>query len=119
VPKLLRQTTYRARELRGRATPAERVLWSLLRRHALGSKFRRQHPLGPFIVDFFCFDAGLVVEVDGAVHDTPCARERDAERDVFLQNCGLRIVRVRNEQVLQSPDLALAIIRAALDKART
>lgn len=114
MPRLLRPQTYRAREQRARATPAELALWTLLRRRALGAKFRRQHPLGPYIVDFFSCDAGLVVEVDGDVHDTPHARAHDAERDAFLGMCGLRVVRLPNEIVLQAPERALESIRAAL-----
>jgi len=114
VPPLRREETHRARVQRARATPAERTLWSLLRGRALGAKFRRQHPLGRYIVDFFCCDAELVVEVDGDVHDTDRARRHDAVRDAFLVACGLRIVRLRNVTVLQTPERALAIIRAAL-----
>ena len=116
MPKLPRQETCRARAHRSQATPAERALWSLLRARALGAKFRRQHPIGPYIVDFFCCEAALVVEVDGAVHDTPRARERDGARGAFLAECGLRILRLRNDVVLHQPDRALARIRAALDE---
>jgi len=115
MPRLLRQQTYRAREHRARATPAELALWALLRRRALGAKFRRQHPLGPYIVDFFSCEARLVVEVDGDVHDTADAQAHDAERDAFLGKCGLRVVRLRNELVLRAPERALEIIRTALD----
>lgn len=114
MPSLLRQETYRARALRAHATPAETALWALLRRRALGAKFRRQHPLGPYIVDFFCCDAALVVEVDGGVHDSERAQRHDAVRDAFLGQCGLRVLRLRNDLVLQAPERALEIIRAAL-----
>lgn len=114
MPRFLRPQTYRARELRAHATAAEIALWAMLRGRALGAKFRRQHPLGPYIVDFFCGYARLVVEVDGDVHDTPRACEHDAQRDAFLRMCGLRVVRLRNEIVLQTPERALEIIRGAL-----
>jgi len=115
MPKLSRQETCRARAHRSQATPAERALWSVFRARALGAKFRRQHPIGPYIVDFVCCDAALVVEVDGAVH-APRARERDGARDAFLNECGLRILRLRNDVVLHQPARALARIRAALDE---
>lgn len=110
----LRDETHRARALRGNATPAERVLWELLRRRALGPRFRRQHPLGPFIADFFCCEASLVVEVDGSVHDTERARRHDTDRDAFFAYCGVRVLRLRNDLVLHAPDEALERIRAAL-----
>jgi very-short-patch-repair endonuclease len=72
VSKLLRHPTFRARALRRSVTAAEQALWNLLRNRRLdGAKFRRQKPLGPFIVDFYCEAAKLVIEADGAGH-FPC-----------------------------------------------
>jgi len=110
----LRAGTYRARALRACPTPAERALWELLRGRALGAKFRRQHPIGPYVVDFFCCSAGLVIELDGSVHDSPRAQQRDRAREQLLELLGFRIVRLRNEVVLDQPDRAVALIREEL-----
>src|SRR5687768_5564987 len=108
---LLRAHTYRARALRRTATDAERALWKLLRSRALfGAKFRRQHPLGPFILDFFCQEAALVVEADGAAHLPRPAR--DIARDRWLRAIGCSVLRLPNREILEHPDRALARIRA-------
>ncbi len=112
MPRLLRRSTYRARALRRAATPAERALWDLLRGQKLGAKFRRQQPLGPYIVDFFCEQAGLVVEVDGASHFPRPARDR--ARDAMLRAAGLRVLRVPNREVLDHSGRVIARIVALL-----
>ncbi|TMB90442.1 MAG: DUF559 domain-containing protein [Chloroflexi bacterium] len=82
-----------ARELRARATPAERFAWSLLRnRGVLGLKFRRQHVLHGFIVDFCCLEAGIVIELDGHVHNTEPQRGYDAARGAVLKGAGFQSV---------------------------
>jgi very-short-patch-repair endonuclease len=84
--------------LRRDATPAERLLWQGLRNRGIGGlKFRRQVPLGPFIADFYCASAKLVIEVDGISHIDP---RRDAVRDQWLAEHGIRVVRVANRDVL-------------------
>jgi|SRR6185436_18258040 len=94
-------TFERAKKLRKKLTPAEALLWKALRNRRLeGFKFRRQHPIGPFIADFYCDAALLVVEVDGDVHDVPSVMERDLERTRFIENAGVKIIRFRNEEVL-------------------
>jgi len=109
-----RATEERARELRGELTPAEERLWSFLRRKQLdGLRFRRQHPVGRFIVDFFCPSHRLCVEVDGAVHESQA--ERDAERTAVLSAAGYRMVRVRNEEVLTDLPSVLQRIREAAE----
>lgn len=108
-PRLRYQLTIAAREKRRHPTPAERLLWERLRRRQLdGYCFRRQHPIDRFIVDFYCAEAGLVIEVDGASHDGQIAL--DAERDAILATLGLRVLRVRNEDVLHDLDHVLARI---------
>lgn len=100
-----------ARELRSRETPAETVLWDALRNRGLvGLKFRRQHPIGPLVADFCCQDLRLVVEVDGGIHKTQ--REHDTEREALLGAAGYRVVRVRNEEVMDA-------LPAVLDRIRT
>ena len=109
---LLRASTYRARALRRRSTPAEQALWARLRGRQLGAKFRRQQPLGPYIADFFCEEARLVVEVDGAPH-FPRPR-RDIVRDAMLRLAGLTVLRFTNADVLGDPDRVLEGIRVHL-----
>jgi very-short-patch-repair endonuclease len=88
-----------ARDLRQQMTDAERFLWSRLRRRFLGTKFRRQVPLGPFIVDFACMRRKLVIEVDGGQHLESVA---DAARDRWLAENGFQVLRFWNHEVLQN-----------------
>jgi adenine-specific DNA-methyltransferase len=100
--------------LRREGTEAERALWDRLRNRGLcGAKFRRQVPLGPFVVDFVCFDAGLVVEVDGGQHAAD--RTRDLERTAWLEAEGYRVVRFWNNEVHENIDGVLQTIAASLD----
>jgi type I restriction enzyme R subunit len=105
----------RARELRQCQTPAEQVMWTLLRnRQLLGFKFRRQHQVGDYIADFYCREANLVVEVDGAVHATDEKRLKDRKKDAYFNGLGLHVVRVPNHIVLKNPDEALEAIITSL-----
>ncbi len=102
----------RAKSMRRNMTPAETRLWSALRRNQLdGLHFRRQQIIDGFIVDFYCHAAGLVVEVDGPVHETQ--REYDAKRDRVLSARQLRVLRVRNEEVMGDLSGVLERIRDA------
>jgi len=106
------QIQQRARELRKEMTPAEKLLWSRLRNKQLkGLKFRRQHPLGPFIADFYCAARRLVVEIDGDIHDLQ--PERDAARTEQFKQYGYRLIRFRNKQVLNDIEEVLATIEVA------
>lgn len=99
----------RAREMRREATEPERRLWSKLRRKQLdGYKFRRQHPIGRFIVDFYCHQARLVVEVDGASH--AFEEEYDAARTAWLEAQGLRVIRFHNRTVMENLEGVLQMI---------
>jgi very-short-patch-repair endonuclease len=90
----------RSRELRQPLTPAEQKLWSILRNRYLGGyKFRRQHPVGPFILDFFCAEVRLAIEVDGGVH--ACQEAYDNDRTAWLEAQGLTVIRFRNDEVNQ------------------
>jgi len=116
---LLRSQTFRARSLRRNATQAEQVLWQLLRdRHLAGAKFRRQQPLGPWVVDFFCPEVRLVVEVDGPYHADPVTATRDIAREAWLRGGGLVVLRLTNDDVLHHPDRALRRIRRKLRQLR-
>jgi very-short-patch-repair endonuclease len=100
-----------ARTLRQSMTPAETLLWKHLRRAQLsGSHFRRQTPIGQFIVDFACRAAKLVVEVDGSAHDSMDAQERDAQRDRWFAENGFRVLRFTNAEVLADPERVVRII---------
>ncbi len=106
--------TKNARLLRQNATIPERMLWNRLRGGRLaGLKFRRQQPIGPYIVDFFCHEVGLVVEVDGRSHDE--RGKEDSQREAFLQEQQrLQVLRVSNDDVLkETKAVLLAILRAA------
>ena len=93
----------RAREMRRGPTEAERRLWQRLRRGGLGLRFRRQAVIGRFIADFYCPAARLIVELDGSSHDA--RHDIDEQRDVWLQSSGLRVLRVRNDDVLLDLEL--------------
>ncbi|MGE0351607.1 MAG: endonuclease domain-containing protein [Gemmatimonadales bacterium] len=89
-----------ARQLREAATPAERAVWELVRnRQMLGFKFRRQHPIGGFLVDFYCHELRLVLEIDGAVHAEPGRADLDRARSEWLAARGFRILRLANGEV--------------------
>ena len=102
----------RAKELRRQMTPAERVLWQHLRRNQLeGFHFRRQQVIDGFIVDFYCHAAGLVLEIDGDIHQQRA--EYDEERDRILAARGLRVLRIPNRDVLENlPDVLNRIAAA-------
>lgn len=104
----------RAYQFRREMTPVEAVLWQELRRSQLGGlHFRRQQIIDGFIADFYCHAAGLVVELDGAVHEGKDRKEYDAERDKAFQRRGLRTLRVPNQRVHTELKTVLAEIEAA------
>jgi len=102
-----------AKTLRREMTRAEVILWTHLRRHAInGLRFRRQHPIGPYIADFACFSVKLIVEVDGATHWTDEAQAYDQRRRAYLERLGWRELRVSNLEVCSSLDRVLEYIAA-------
>ena len=104
-----------ARELRRKQTPAETLLWSLLRdRKFLGLKFRRQHRIGTFIADFSCRERRLVIEVDGGVHSIREQQLRDENRDACLKSGSWNVLRFTNEEILEQPEDVLDQIAAAV-----
>ena len=102
-----------ARDMRKEPTEAENVLWQRLRGKQLGARFRRQHAIDRFIVDFYAHEPHVIIEVDGPVHETQ--KEYDAMRQSFLESLGYRVLRFTNEQVLQDIQGVLAVIRVALE----
>lgn len=97
---------YRGRrvELRRNPTEPEKRLWQAVRGKQLGAKFRRQHGIGHYIVDFYCPEWALVVELDGDSHFNADAQASDAKRDAFLRGLGLRVLRFTNLEIMQNLD---------------
>ena len=95
--------------MRQEMTWPERSLWALLRRQRTGLRFRRQHPMGPFILDFYCPSAKLAIEVDGAGHDSV----RDKKRTAWLAGEGIRVLRFMDADIEQRPVEVLAAIAQA------
>jgi very-short-patch-repair endonuclease len=99
----------RARELRKGMTRPERDLWAMLRRGVTGLRFRRQHPIGPFILDFYCPSVKLAVEVDGLGHDF----SGDKKRTEWLAREGIRVLRFTDAEIEQRPAWVVAAIAQA------
>lgn len=105
----------RARAHRQAMTPTEIVLWRALRANRFhGLRFRRQHPFGPYILDFYCERAKLAVEVDGGIHQQEDQMMRDAARDAWAAQQGVRTLRLPARLVLENIDAVLGLIRAKL-----
>ena len=97
-----------AKSMRNTATDAEHLLWQILRaKRFMNLKFRRQHVIAPYIVDFYCHELGLVIELDGSQHGTDDGKEYDAERTNFLEALGLTVVRYWNDDVLSRTEVVL------------
>ena len=103
----------RAATLRKHMTDAENRLWRHLRRRQInGYKFRRQHPIGPFIADFVCLETGLIIEVDGGQHAERMSE--DGQRTRYLNSRGFKVLRFWNNEVLMDTDVCLQVICDAL-----
>ena len=113
-PTLYMELKEKAENMRNNPTEAEAALWEMLRGKNLDNKFRRQHIIGDYIVDFVCLDKQLVVEVDGGYHTNPEQRELDRLRTNFLQSKGFGVLRFTNEEVLYNTGETISIIRNAL-----
>jgi very-short-patch-repair endonuclease len=104
-----------ARKLRVDMTDAERILWAILRNRRFGDKkFRRQQPIGPYIADFFCASAKLIVELDGGQHTETARLKRDEVRTCFLNERGYRVVRISNLDLLKHRDVVIDNLEHAL-----
>lgn len=93
-----------ARRLRKDMSLPERLLWARLRLKPQGMKFRRQHPSGPFVADFYCHESRLVIEIDGNAHDMGNRPIADVERDAWFHEKGLRVIHIPASDVLANPD---------------
>ena len=103
--------------LRGSLTPAEAELWNYLKGAQLeGRKFRRQHSVGNYILDFYCPSEKLAIELDGQVHQHVVAEQVDTERDKALQELGIKVIRFENKEVFQNPDAVLLEISISFSK---
>ena len=103
-------STERARSLRKRMTPPERRLWNVLKTRREGFKFRRQHRLDPYVLDFFCHEAALAIELDGLAHELGSNPQRDIARDAWVARQGVRTLRFRATDVRDNLDGVLTSI---------
>ncbi|WP_100629859.1 endonuclease domain-containing protein [Algoriphagus formosus] len=109
----------RAKELREQMTPAEQILWEKLRANRLnGLHFRRQHPVSKYIVDFFCHEYLLALEIDGGIHQSEDQRIRDNGREEDLQQLDLNILRFSNDEVLNEIQTVLNRILSEIERIR-
>jgi len=103
------------RRLRQQSTPSESLLWEQLRNRKLGGyKFRRQYSIDLFVVDFYCPEAHLAIELDGSIHCLDEIRQRDKERERYIANHGIRFLRLSNEEIQTNLSQALEKILKAL-----
>ena len=108
----------KAGQLRARETEAEQILWSKLCKKQLGAKFRRQHPIDEYIVDFYCHAHRLVIEVDGEIHNTKENQEYDKLRTECLNEFKIEVIRFTNSEVMNSLDSVLQKIRERISSTR-
>lgn len=115
-PKIQKPTR---QKLRSSVSIIERLLWSKIRNQQLGVKFRRQHGIGKYIVDFYCADAQLVIELDGDSHYQNGAQEYDRTRDEFIRTQDLRVLRFTNIEVVNNLDGVVSMICVAIAEIKT
>lgn len=105
----------RARLLRKKMTNAETLFWKeVSNKKFLGFKFRRQHPIGKFIVDFYCHELKLVIEIDGNIHEFIDSKEYDQGRTYELEEFGLQVLRFQNEEVEKEMEKVLFVLRSKI-----
>ena len=106
----------KAKELRNKLTPAEQTLWLRLKEQFPEYKFRRQHPISIYIVDFYCHKLKLVIEVDGSIHDSTEAKLNDEKRQGDLENLNLTVIRFTNEQIRSEVENVINRISSVIAK---
>ena len=107
----------KAKEFRNKMTYVESVLWESLRNNQLlGLKFRRQHPISRFVVDFYCHKYKLVIELDGNIHELPDIKINDKNREDELKAIGLNILRFRNTEIIENLKASLEKIKETIDQ---
>jgi very-short-patch-repair endonuclease len=113
----LKRLENRRKELRKHGTSTEALLWKYLqKKQVLGKKFRRQASIGPYIVDFYCPECRVIVELDGAPHDEVLTAEYDSARTQYLEQYGMKVIRFENRLVADNPEAVLEAIRQALSE---
>ena len=105
-----------AKDLRRNMTDAEMVLWMHLKAGVGGLKFRRQHPIGIYIADFYCHKIKLIIEADGGIHDKEEIKQYDAERDRCLQEMGNTVLRFRNHDIMKNIEMVLDEINSKVEE---
>lgn len=103
-----------AKKLRNKLTYAEKMLWSRLSKNQLGVKFRRQHPIGDYIADYYCNSLKLIIEVDGEYHETNEQVEIDRARDETLSHFGIKTLRIKNDEVINDIESIIESIKLIL-----
>jgi len=98
----LKKLYERRKDLRTNPTQTEEILWEYLRNKKLGVKFRRQHSIGGYILDFYCIEKKLIIELDGEIHNSIESKEYDEVRDKYFVDLGYKVLRFRNSEVEQS-----------------
>ena len=114
----MRISTQRVRELRHTQTEAERLAWHLLRDRRIGPKFRRQYPIENFVLDFYCCELRLALELDGGVHSQPSQMKKDAAKDALLRKLGVHVLRLPNGLVTEDPEAFVRKVREAAEAMR-
>ena len=100
------------RKLRKNSTEAERLLWEKLRgRKFLGLKFRRQYSIAQFVLDFYCSEKRFAIELDGGIHDLDDVKNHDENRDGYIKNFGIKIIRIKNDKVTDDINSVLEYIK--------
>jgi very-short-patch-repair endonuclease len=105
-----------AKKLKANETPAEALLWQRLKANKMNLKFRRQHPIHRFIVDFYCHKAKLVIELDGGYHEQPEMQTHDKDRTLELENMGLYVLRFSNEEVFINMNYVIKTIEMSIEE---
>ena len=106
----------RAKELRNQPTDAERILWMYLRTRPGGYKFRRQHPAGNYILDFYCHQLKLAIEADGSIHDKEENKITDIERQSYIESIGITIIRFTNNEIQRHMESVIENINFTIDE---
>ena len=106
----------KAKELRKNMTEAEKVLWGYLKGGLNGLKFRRQHPIGVYIADFYCHAIKLAIELDGKIHDKPEVKILDEQRESELRNWGYEVIRFTNQELFQNIEKVLQTIKKKVEE---
>lgn len=116
--KIFNPSTYTTRRqaLRNNLTQPEQTLWAQLRGQQLGVKFRRQHGIGHYIVDFYCPQCHMVIEIDGDSHFTTDGLDHDTQRDTYMLSLGLRVLRFTNAEVMNNLEGVYDTIKRAIDE---